>query len=111
MDEFRKDSLSIAREALAAGRIDRRQFIAIAAFLGFTGPAVLGARPAQAATEVVLSNWGGDAVAVYKAAYGVPFEKTSGMKFAIDTTGPSPGKIKAMVESKQVSWDVGDANL
>lgn len=112
MDEFAKDSLAIAKAKFDQGKIDRRQFMTVAAILGFSGPAVLGSRQAAAATtEVVLSNWGGDAVAAYKKAYGEPFEKVSGLKMPVDTTGPSAGKIKAMVESKKVTWDVGDSNL
>lgn len=71
------------------------------------GPRVLHAR----ARELVVVNWGGAAVRNYDTAYGKPFAAETGIDVEIDGSGPLPGRIKAMVESRQVVWDVCDADL
>ena len=48
------------------------------------------------AKEVVLVNWGGDAVKFMADAFGAPFEKETGIKVVVDSSGPSLAKIKAM---------------
>ena len=69
-------------------------------------------REALAAREVVVANFGGDALAAYDKAWGEPFRaKHPGVKLVFDGSGPSSGKIKAMVESGSVKWDVCDRNL
>lgn len=111
MDQFSADCMTIVEEKLAAGKIDRRQFLKVAALFGAAGPTVLAGREAKAATELVFANWGGDATTAFRQVYGTAFEKSSGIKVAFDTTGPSIGKIRAMVESKKVTWDVMDTTL
>src|SRR5262245_10743194 len=92
-------------------KIDRRGLLRLTGALGIAAPAVLGSTAAHAASEVVLVNWGGDAVTAAKKAYGEPFEKATGLRMTVDSTGPSAGKIKAMVESKRVTWDVMDTTF
>lgn len=109
MDSFPSTSRSISRQRLAATRLDRRQVLKTALLVGAAGPAVLAPRGARAAAkEVVLANYGGDAATAAKKAYGEPFEKATGIKFVVDTTGPAIGKIRVMVTSKKVTWDVMD---
>jgi putative spermidine/putrescine transport system substrate-binding protein len=110
MDIFTLDRCSLIEER-TNGEIDRRGLLRLAGVLGLATPALLAATAARAATEVVLVNWGGDAVTAAKKAWGEPFEKASGLKMAVDSTGPSAGKIKAMVESKRVTWDVMDTTF
>jgi putative spermidine/putrescine transport system substrate-binding protein len=91
--------------------IGRREFVqqaGLAGALGALAPALLGEAAAQP-REIVLANWGGEAVKAMKEAFADPFEKATGIKVAIDTTGPSAGKVRAMVESGKVTWDVCDA--
>src|SRR4051812_1477160 len=58
------------------------------------------------ATELTVVNFGGANGNAQKAAYVEPFEKASGNKvIAVEYNGEM-AKIKAMVEAKQVSWDV-----
>lgn len=107
MDDFWKDASEIARARFAAGLIDRRTLLGALA-LAVAAPA--GAR-AQAAKprEIVLANWGGDAVKAMDEAFAKPFAKDNGVPVVIDTGGPSLAKIRAMVEAKHVTWDVCDS--
>ncbi len=59
----REDSLEIARDLYAKGALNRRDFLGICAMLGATAAGVsLGGRPAAAAGEITISNFGGDAI-------------------------------------------------
>lgn len=110
--DFARDCVELLREKLGAGTISRRAFLGGCALLG-AAPALLGSRPARAETkEIVLCNFGGDAMAAFNKAWVQPFmAKNPDVKVVIDGTGPTSGKIKAMVESGKVSWDVVDRNL
>jgi len=80
--------------------------------LGAAALALPGARAFAATREIVFANFGGDALAAYDKAWGEPFRaKYPGIKLVFDGSGPSSGKIKAMVESGSVKWDVCDRNL
>jgi putative spermidine/putrescine transport system substrate-binding protein len=108
---FFRDSIDLAVERLHCGQVDRRTFLTALAVLGLT-PAGLGPRVAEAQgrpKEIVVANWGGDAVKHFSDAWGKPYERDTGTKVVIDGTGPSAGKIRAMVEAKNVTWDVADA--
>jgi putative spermidine/putrescine transport system substrate-binding protein len=105
-DAFQKDQAALLIERLRSGRISRRDFATAAGLLGLTA-----ALPARAATkELVLSCWGGVAVAAYTDSFGKPFEADTGIPVVIDSSGPSLGKIKAMVESGKVGWDICDTS-
>ncbi|MBV8653574.1 MAG: ABC transporter substrate-binding protein [Alphaproteobacteria bacterium] len=109
MDAFMRDCIEIAVERLNSGALDRRTFLAGLAALGVT-PVILDASAAHAdAKEIVGVNWGGDALKYFTTAWGDPYTKDTGIKVVWDGTGPSAGKIKAMVESKNVTWDVCDS--
>ncbi len=104
-----EDTLELLGEQLAKGAIDRRRFLQFAAVLG--GTAGFGGAALAQGKEIVLSNAGGDAVSAMGKAWGEPFTKASGVKVTIDGTFPSSAKIKAMVDAKNVTWDVCDRNL
>ncbi len=108
---FMQDLAEIAADQHLAGRIGRRQFLSICALAGIAPGLLISRRAAAQANEIVLANWGGDAVKAYTDAWGIPFEGATGTKVAIDGTGPTDGKIKAMVESGNVTWDVCDGDL
>ncbi|AOV07947.1 ABC transporter substrate-binding protein [Sporosarcina ureilytica] len=55
--------------------------------------------------ELVVVDWGGPYTEVHKKASFVPFEKEYGVKVTV-VTPPDTGKLKAMVESGNVEWDV-----
>src|SRR5690349_17064121 len=63
-------------------------------------------RPAQAdAGQLVVVSWGGDYDDALRELVGQPFEKATGIKVKFDTP-PENAKVKAMVEAKNVAWDV-----
>ncbi len=71
--------------------------------LSFTVTASLAAD----AGDVVFTSWGGTTQDAQKEAWAVPFAKASGLNVVQD--GPTDyGKLKAMVDSGNVSWDVVD---
>src|SRR5947207_1066029 len=99
---------TFAEDQAEIRRLGRRRVLAGAAALGLGGAS--GAARAQA-REVVLCNFGGDAVKAMTEAFVVPYEKKTGGKMVIDGSGPSNGKIKTMVSAKNVTWDVADSGL
>ncbi|WP_060481230.1 polyamine ABC transporter substrate-binding protein [Pseudomonas sp. NBRC 111119] len=67
----------------------------------------LACQAAQAAESVNFVSWGGTTQDAQKEAWAVPFTKATGIKVVQD--GPTDyGKLKAMVESGNVQWDVVD---
>jgi putative spermidine/putrescine transport system substrate-binding protein len=100
--EFGEDLAQIARG------LGRRRLLQGAALLGMA-PATL-AR-AAGAPEVVLCNWGGDAVPAFTKAFAEPYQKATGGVMTIDGSGPTNGKIRAMVEANSVRWDMCDSGV
>ncbi|WP_460418999.1 ABC transporter substrate-binding protein [Pseudomonas sp. microsymbiont 2] len=67
----------------------------------------LACQAAQAAGSLNFVSWGGTTQDAQKAAWAEPFAKQTGIKVVQD--GPTDyGKLKAMVESGNVQWDVVD---
>lgn len=104
------DSIELAAERVRRGEISRRSFMWAMAALGFA-PIALNAKGAFAkASEIVVVNFGGDAVAAWGTAWGEPFTADTGIKVTIIGGEPTPGSIKAMVESGSVTWDCTDGD-
>ena len=57
--------------------------------------------------KVVISSWGGDYEKAFKMAMAEPFEKATGIKVIV-TSYPDFAKMKAMVDSGNIEWDVVD---
>ncbi|MEO1089378.1 MAG: extracellular solute-binding protein [Pseudomonadota bacterium] len=108
MMSFREDLAALGKELHAKGRIDRRQLLAGLAALTAL-PAGFSTRAFAQAQEIVLVNWGGDAVEYFGVAFGEPYTAATGVEVVIDGSGPSQGKIRNMVESGAVTWDVCDS--
>ena len=110
-DDFRKDLMQILIEKSSKDPVPRRLFLKTAAFLGIS-PALYSIRPAFAAQDaLVVVNWGGDAVEAHEKAWVSRFNrKYPEREVIIDGSGPSSGKIKAMVQSGKVTWDLCDRN-
>lgn len=86
----------------------RRNFT-MAALMGTAAALTLRGTPAFAQPkQLVLANWGGDAVDAYGKAYGVPYEAETGIKFVQDGGGPTEGSVAAQAQSGRPSWDVMD---
>ncbi|WP_395018748.1 ABC transporter substrate-binding protein [Dongia sp.] len=108
---FQKDCLEILSMKVARGEISRRRFTQIAAMLVAGAPLALKAGDAEAAAnELVLVNWGGDAIKAYDEAYGKPFLAETGITVKEDGTGPTEGAIAAQVKSGKPTWDLVDAD-
>lgn len=86
----------------------RRNFLKLCAATG-VAPTLLSlwSQDAHAAKEIVLSAWGGEGKNAFQQAFMQPFTKATGIPMAYDSS-PDDGKIKAMVENKNVIWDVMD---
>ncbi|MBV8169307.1 MAG: ABC transporter substrate-binding protein [Alphaproteobacteria bacterium] len=107
---FAEDCVARLNELAQQGRVDRRAVLAGLAALGLGIVAAPGAR-AQA-TELVIVNFGGDAVGAMTKAWAEPYMKLPGaLKAVVDGSGPTSAKMKAMVESGKVTWDAVDRNL
>ena len=111
LPSFHEDMLELAARRHGERGISRRGFGAGVGALGALAAVGGGREAAAQAKELVYVNWGGAADFAYKEYYGKPFTaRHPGVKFVSDTSGPSAGKIRAMVESKKITWDVCDAN-
>lgn len=66
---------------------------------------------AQGSNQIVFANWGGDANKFFYEAFGKPFEDETRIKVTMDGSGPAAGKIRAMVQSNAVTWDICDSSL
>ncbi|WP_175844957.1 ABC transporter substrate-binding protein [Burkholderia arboris] len=63
--------------------------------------------PAQAAEPIVFTSWGGTTQSSQQKDWAQPFTQASGINVLMD--GPTDyGKLKAMVDSGNVNWDVVD---
>jgi putative spermidine/putrescine transport system substrate-binding protein len=56
---------------------------------------------------VRVCSYGGAFQDAQRRAYFEPFERLSGIK-VIEVQGPDPAKVKAMVDTKNIEYDVGE---
>lgn len=90
------------------GNISRRAFtMAVGASLALPLTIRSSLTYAQA-RQLVLVNWGGDAIDAYAAAYGRPFEEEAGIPVQMDGSGPTEGAIAAQAQSGNITWDIVD---
>jgi len=68
------------------------------------------ARPALAEDPLTVVSWGGAYQKSQQEAYFTPFEKKFGGKITTEEYNGEIAKIRAMVESGNVSWDVVDVD-
>jgi len=106
--ENRRDLAEIAATRYREGRLTRRGFLAAMTAMGIL-PAIGAGKANAAASELVIVNWGGKAAEVIKEVLADTYTAATGMKVFIDGSGPSAGRIRAMVESGAVVWDVCDS--
>lgn len=106
---FQRDCFEILLRRTAAGDLSRRNFVKAASLL-LSVPLSLRANMVFAADQLVLANWGGDAIQAYGDAFGVPFTELTGIPVRIDGSGPTEGAIQAQIASRTIIWDVIDAD-
>lgn len=110
MQSFQQDCVALAWRKWRRGEIDRRSLMAGLAALG-VGALAGGEARAQATRELVMVNWGGIANQGFGRFYGDPFTAANpGWTVKQDSTGPSSGRIRSMVESGRVTWDLCDSS-
>ena len=108
MQSFQQDCIELANRRFRRGEVDRRTFLSGLAGLGVLPFAGSGA---QAQRELVMVNWGGIANEGFGRFYGEPFmAANAGWRVAQDSTGPSAGRIRSMVESGRTTWDICDSS-
>ena len=75
-------------------------------FAGAAGFIIFGIAPTTSlARDMVFTSWGGTTEDAQKKAWVEPFQKATGRTVKLD--GPTDyGKLKAMVDSGNVEWDV-----
>jgi len=107
-NRHRQDCLEILLAKAEAGLISRRRFVQAAGAL-LAVPVALRATMSYAqAKELVLVNWGGDAIDAYAKAYGQPFEAETGIAVKMDGSGPTEGAVTAQAKSGKITWDLLD---
>jgi putative spermidine/putrescine transport system substrate-binding protein len=106
-------------EEYYTGAISRREFVRRALLLGLSAAALPGlvtsfaaetahAQQIRGSGEVVVCSWGGAYTEAQRKAFFDPFERESGIR--VRTVGvPDLAKIRAMVTTKNVEWDLVDA--
>ena len=109
-DAFEKDCLEILAEKARRAGLSRRQFAQWAAIALGGAPLRLRQARAPPSEQLVLVNWGGDAIKAYDQAFGQPFFKETGIEVKEDGTGPTEGAIAAQFKSGKPTWDLVDAD-
>jgi putative spermidine/putrescine transport system substrate-binding protein len=71
---------------------------------------ISGALPAAAQGQVVIASFGGAFQDAQRQAYFQPFEKATGIH-VVEVTGPSVAKVRTMVATGNMEWDVFMATL
>jgi putative spermidine/putrescine transport system substrate-binding protein len=90
--------------------LPRRTLLVAGASLGLASP-FLHARPAKADKgEIVVSSWGGSRTTAMRDVMWTPFEKATGIRVR-DDGPPEAAKVKAMVDSGNITWDILDTDI
>lgn len=109
-NNFENDCIRILVEKARNGTISRRSFVTA---MGFFASLPLATRMSvtwAADQELVIVNWGGDAVDAYRDAWAKSFTEQTGYEVKIDGSGPTRGAIKSQASSGNIGWDVVDAD-
>lgn len=74
--------------------------------IGLASSAVIATLPAYAADKLTVVSWGGAFQEAQRKAFFEPFAKETGTDLTEGEWNGETAKIRAMVETKTVSWDV-----
>lgn len=77
---------------------------------GLTANALMPVTRAFAGDQLTIASWGGAVQMSQRKAFFEPFSKATGIKVTEDEYNGEVAKVRAMVDSKTVSWDVVDAS-
>ena len=102
-----EDCAEILSELYARGEISRRDMLWALGALSLA-PTLSEAKAQAAVPPVTVANSGGDSLKAQQATWGAYYEKLTGGKVLWDGSQPSNGKIRAMVDAKNVIWDICD---
>ncbi len=123
MDKRELDLIRRLRASVIVPPTARRDFLKLfggAAALAMAGPALTGRAFAQTTAmpefgavpdawkgsgEVVVVTWGGIGTEMQRKAWFEPFEQLCGIR-VVEAIGPDPAKLKAMVDTRSVEWDI-----
>ena len=72
----------------------------------FLAAALMAAVPTMAEETIRITSWGGATQDAERNAYWKPYTESTGIKVIEDTWNGEFGKIRAMVEAKNVTWDL-----
>src|SRR5438876_11277380 len=75
---------------------------------GLTAGVMTPVKPAAAGDSLAITSWGGAYQMSQRKAFFEPYAKATGTKITEEEYNGEIAKIKAMVDSKSVSWDVID---
>lgn len=75
---------------------------------GLTALALTAAKPAMAGESLTIVSWGGAYQESQRKAFFEPYAKDTGTQITEEEYNGEIGKIRAMVESNSVSWNVID---
>lgn len=110
MQSFQQDCVELALAKFRRGEVSRRQLMAGLAALG-VGTSLAGREATAQGRQLVMVNWGGIANQGFGRFYGDPFTAANpGVRVVQDSTGASAGRIRSMVESGRVTWDICDSS-
>ncbi len=111
--DFRRRELIAAAGRFGFGAAAMAALTVPLAFPAFAAPAVklpeMTSVPAdlKGQGEVRVCSYGGAFQAAQREAYFKPFEKLCGVK-VIESEGPDVAKVKAMVDTKTIEYDIGE---
>ncbi|NOJ44603.1 ABC transporter substrate-binding protein [Bradyrhizobium sp. WSM 1791] len=77
--------------------------------IGLTGVVLAPAKPALAGDQLTIVSTGGALQKAQRKALFEPFSNTTGVKITEDEYDGGSAKIRAMVDTRTVSWDVVDS--
>ncbi|MCC8940188.1 ABC transporter substrate-binding protein [Bradyrhizobium sp. Arg68] len=80
------------------------------AVIGLAAGTFAQVKPAFADEQLTITSFGGVYQTAVRKAYFEPFSKATGIKITEDEYSGESAKIRAMVQSKSVNWDVVDAD-
>lgn len=80
------------------------------AVIGLSVSGLVAIRPAFAGDQLTITGYGGAYQMSQRKAYFEPYAKQSGLKIIEDEYNGESSKIRAMVGTKSVSWDLVDVN-